>query len=175
MDTKVVQTEVFADDGKFPNSLFPVIIYKNVFPKHKSGMADEMEALFAEHNWTNSWRDGIYNYHHYHSTAHEVLGISGGMVKLHLGGEQGRVFSLEAGDVVVIPAGVAHKNVHDSGLEVVGAYYEGRIWDVLKGEPGERPEADENIFALPAPELDPVFGSRGVPDHWNDLAVAGIF
>jgi uncharacterized protein YjlB len=175
MDTTVAQTEVFADDGKFPNSLYPVIIYRSVLPKHKAGMAEKMEALFAENHWTNSWRNGIYNYHHYHSTAHEVLGICNGTVKLHLGGEQGRVVALEAGDVVVIPAGVAHKNVHASDLEVVGAYYQGRPWDVLRGEQGERPKADENIAFLPAPELDPVFGNRGVPDHWNDHAVVGIF
>lgn len=175
MDTTIVQTEVFADDGRFPNSLYPVIIYRNVLPKYKTGLADEMEALFAENNWTNAWRNGIYNYHHYHSTAHEVLGISRGTVKLHLGGEQGRVVLLEAGDVVVIPAGVAHKNVHAADLEVVGAYYEGMPWDVLIGDQGDRPAADENIASLPAPELDPVFGNRGVPDHWNDQAVVGIF
>ena len=166
------QTEVFADDGIFPNSIFPVIIYRNVIHQDEQQIAEQMEEKFFHNSWTNSWRGGILSYHHYHSTAHEVLGVIGGSVILHLGGDQGRVVSLEKGDVVVIPAGVAHKNVHAEHLEVVGAYYKGKAWDLLRGEAGERPQADKNIAQLTSPEMDPVYGALGLPELWNDWAIS---
>ncbi len=168
------QMEFFADDGRFPNSIYPVVIYRNVVPPGNEDIAEQLTDLFAANNWTNAWENGIYNYHHYHSTAHEVLGICSGSVKLHLGGEQGKVICLEAGDVVVIPAGVAHKNVHSIDLEVIGAYDEGREWDLLCGDEGERPEADEKIVAIPPPEYDPVQGRKGIVEYWNDWAVARV-
>ncbi len=75
---------------------------------------------------------------------------------------------MQAGDVIVIPAGVGHKNLRaSSDFGVVGAYPNGRDWDLLKGEPGERPEADKNIGALPLPDADPLFGiSAGLRKIW---------
>jgi uncharacterized protein YjlB len=43
----------------------------------------------------------------------------------------------------------------------VGAYPDGRHWDLLTGKPGERPKADQNIAALPLPDNDPVDGPDG--------------
>jgi uncharacterized protein YjlB len=122
------------------------------------------ETLFTRNGWTGSWRNGLYTFDHYHSTAHEVLGVSGGIVRIQLGGERGPIIDLGAGDVVVIPAGVAHKNVGASAdFRVVGAYPIGTAPDLLFGKPGERPAADDNIrnvarLALPA---DPVEGAAG--------------
>ena len=109
MEQFSLQNECFADDGKFPNSVLPVVIYRNVFKPDEKNLAAQFEQLFESNNWTNSWRDGIFTYHHYHSTTHEVMGVFKGNVKLHLGGEQGKIISMEKGDVIVIPAGVAHK------------------------------------------------------------------
>ena len=166
------QQEFFADDGKFPNNILPVIIYRNVFNPDEKNLAVRFEQLFESNNWTNSWRDGIFTYHHYHSTTHEVMGVYKGSVKLHVGGEQGKILSLEKGDVIIIPAGVAHKNVHAEDLGVVGAYPEGRQWDTLTGEPGERPAADESISLLPHPDKDPVYGEGGITESWNEKSVA---
>ncbi len=68
-----------------------------------------LEHLFSTNGWHPDWRDGIYDYHHYHSTAHEAMGIAKGQVMLRMGGEKGRDFDLQAGDVVVLPAGTGHK------------------------------------------------------------------
>jgi len=160
-------TIYFKDDGKIPNSKYPLIIYKNAFTARGRQGANWLEDKFASNNWTNSWRNGIYNFHHYHSTSHEVLGIYSGGAKVHLGGEQGERVDVEAGDIIIIPAGVGHKNLGGRNLGVVGAYPDGRSWDLKKGLPGERPEADRNISALPIPEADPLLGiSDGLRKIW---------
>jgi uncharacterized protein YjlB len=152
---------LFNDDGKIPNSRYPLLLYKNAFQARADAGAQWLEQRFALHDWTNSWRNGVYGFHHYHSTSHEVLAVYSGWALLHLGGEQGKKVRVEAGDIVVIPAGVGHKNLGSEGLGIVGAYPEGRKWDLNKGLPGERPKSDEQIAALPLPKTDPLLGHNG--------------
>jgi uncharacterized protein YjlB len=158
----------FKDDGKIPNSKFPVLIYKNIFSEEKSD-PDYIVKYFEDHNWKNSWKNGIYDYHHYHSITHEVLGIYGGFATLQLGGENGEAVSVEEGDVIVIPAGVGHKSISASGdFAVVGAYPNGSDYDIRKGEDGDRPEADNNIQKVPLPDNDPVYGKmEGLLALWK--------
>jgi uncharacterized protein YjlB len=158
---------LFKDDGKIPNSKYPLLLYKNAFTARNAGGAEWLEQHFAKNNWTNSWRNGVYNFHHYHSTSHEVLGVYSGTALLHLGGEQGQKIRVTAGDIIVIPAGVGHKNLESEGLGIVGAYPDGRNWDINRGLPGERPKTDENIAALPIPATDPLLGkSDGLIKLW---------
>lgn len=161
MDAIKPQQFLFQDDGNIPNSKFPLLLYKNVFNARGNEGALWLEMHFAANNWTNSWRNGVYPFHHYHSTSHEVLGVYSGWALLHLGGEGGEKVKVEAGDIIVIPAGVGHKNLDSHDLGIVGAYEKGRNWDVNKGLPGERPNADKNIAAVPFPETDPVMGKDG--------------
>jgi uncharacterized protein YjlB len=155
------QKLLFKDDGQIPNSKFPLLLYKNVFSQRNDEGAEWLEKQFAKNNWTNSWRNGVYSFHHYHSTSHEVLGVYSGSALLHLGGEQGQKVKVTAGDIIVIPAGVGHKNLGSDGLGIVGAYPDGRSWDVNRGLPGERPQTDKNIAALPVPAKDPLQGNDG--------------
>lgn len=158
----------FQDDGKIPNSKFPLLLYRNAFAERERAGAAWLEQQFATHNWTNSWRNGIYSFHHYHSTSHEVLGIYAGTALLHLGGEEGQKVKVSAGDVIVIPAGVGHKNLESNNLGVVGAYPDGRSWDLLRGLEEERPQADKNIAALPIPATDPFLGkNEGLTQVWQ--------
>lgn len=159
----------FKDDGKIPNSRYPLLIYKKAFTLNETQGAEWLEKTFREQNWTNSWRNGIYPFHHYHSTSHEVLGIYAGSALVHLGGEQGKKVKIEAGDIIIIPAGVGHKNIESENLGVVGAYPDGRNWDMNTGKAGERPGTDKNIAALPIPETDPFMGKNGLPKIWRDV------
>ena len=153
------ETAYFMDDGTIPNSRYAVLVYRSAFVEPT---AEKVENHFASLNWTNSWRNGIYPFHHYHSTSHEVLGVYSGSAEVRLGGEKGRDFQVKAGDVIVIPAGVGHKNLGSSGnFGVVGAYPDGRNWDLLTGKAGERPKADYNIAQLPVPATDPATGTKG--------------
>lgn len=148
----------FEDDGVIPNSRYPLLLFRNALPQISGS---EVGKLFASNNWSNSWQNGIYPFHHYHSTSHEALGVYRGSASLRLGGEKGRTVDVQAGDVIVIPAGVGHKNLGaSSDFAVVGAYPDGRSWDLLTGQPGERPQADENIAALPVPGSNPVYGGE---------------
>ena len=151
----------FEDDRRITNSPLPLIVHKQAFPPGED-MANAMEEKFANNNWTNSWRNGVYPYHHYHSITHEVVGVYAGQAQLHMGGEKGEVISVQAGDVLVIPAGVGHKKVSASDdFAVIGAYHDGKDYDINTGEEGERPKADENIMQVPLPETDPVLGTDG--------------
>jgi uncharacterized protein YjlB len=148
-------------DGKFPNSALPVLVHASALAVAE-GLASRFEELFESNGWTGSWRNGLYRVHHYHSTAHEVLGVYRGEVRVCLGGDNGTRITLRAGDVAVLPAGVAHKNEQQSSdFAVVGAYPTGTSADLKYGEPGERPRADAAIKALRVPEADPVQGKGG--------------
>jgi uncharacterized protein YjlB len=91
-----------------------------------------------------------------------VLGVYKGDARVQFGGEEGPTLMVEAGDIVIIPAGVAHKNINSShDFRVVGAYPAGQSWDMNYGKEGERPAADNNIIAVPNPRTDPVYGDMG--------------
>ncbi len=151
----------FPDHGGIPNNRLPLLHYASVLTPDDAS-AEAMEALLEEGGWPPRWRASVFTYHHYHSTCHEVLGVAQGEAELHMGGPDGEILTVAAGDVIVIPAGVGHKRVSESGgFMVVGGYPPGQEVDLLRGEPGERPQADSNIANVPMPETDPVFGMNG--------------
>jgi uncharacterized protein YjlB len=151
----------FDDDGAIPNSELPVLIYHGV--GEVEGGAAGCEALFDRNGWWRMWRDGIYPFHHFHSTAHEALGVVSGRATVVLGGPRnGRRFEFQAGDVAILPAGTGHCNEGSSGdFLVVGAYPRGQDWDLRRGDPAEREEVLENIRRVPLPDADPVHGPDG--------------
>src|SRR5258708_30699555 len=118
-----VDQYLFRDDGKIPNNRdLPLLIYRGVLDHDGNDPAARCESLFARNHWRDAWRNGIYNYDHFHATTPEVLGIVRAHVQVRFGGEAGLIVEIEAGDVVVIPAGVGHKNMGASGdLLGVGA------------------------------------------------------
>lgn len=153
------ETHAFEDDGAIPNSPLPVLVYHDVGEAHD---AANCEALFAANGWLGAWRDGIFSFHHFHSTAHEVLGIVAGSASVVLGGPSvGRQLEVTSGDVLVLPAGTGHFNAGSSGLLVVGAYPDGMRWDIRHGDPAEHDEVLANIRAVPLPSADPVRGEGG--------------
>ena len=153
-----LETYRFSDDGQFPNSPLPLLVYRAAL----FADAGAMERAFRANGWSNAWLNGIFGYHHFHSIAHEVLGIATGEVDVEFGGPEGRAVEVRAGDVVVIPAGVAHRNMgQTSDLLVVGAYPGGMDYDMRRGDPGEHVWALRNIAAVTLPACDPVFGLEG--------------
>lgn len=165
----MVQAIQITDDGVFPGNRLPALLYKNVLRVPVLFPATHVKNIFKDNGWTNSWDAGIFPYHHYHSITHEVLGIYSGKTMLQLGGDAGSKLVLEIGDVLVIPAGVAHKNLGDENdVGVVGAYPGGGDYDMNYGNSGERPGTDENIARAPLPKKDPVEGKDGeLLMHWE--------
>jgi uncharacterized protein YjlB len=162
-------------DKFIPNNRLPLLIYRGAFVG--TGQRDPalIEELLKANDWVESWRNGIYPYHHYHSTAHEVLAVYAGSATVQFGGENGTTQICGPGDVVLIPAGVGHKNLGSTpDFAIVGAYPRGQEPDLLRGKPGERPKADENIARVAVPALDPVYGSNGpLLEHWTRWAGGG--
>ena len=160
-----VETYLLRDNGPIPNNpRLPLLVYRAALRLPPDDPAAAFEAVFARWDWKGQWRNGVYSFHHYHSTSHEALGIYAGQAKVRFGGEGplGITAVVRAGDLVVIPAGVGHCNLGGSGdFGVVGAYPDGHTWDLLRGLPGERPQADRNIAGLPLPKHDPVYGADG--------------
>jgi uncharacterized protein YjlB len=158
----LIEEHLFADDGSVPNnSRLPVLVYRGVLGTGP-GAAAACEHLFTRNGWSGGWRGGVYPYHHYHSTAHEALGVVAGSARVRFGGERGSVVEVRAGDVVVIPAGVAHKGEGASpDLLIVGAYPGGRGPDMRLPGKGDRERALANISAVPLPAGDPVAGHNG--------------
>jgi uncharacterized protein YjlB len=167
--TASIATHHLKNDGSIPNSRFPLLIYRGVLDLPRNDPASAIEELIHSHQWGNDWRNGIYSFHHYHSTAHEVLLVYSGSARVHLGGEKGVIETIKVGDVVLIPAGVGHKNLGSGDdFGVVGAYPTGQEWDLCYGKPGERPRTDHNIARVPLPDVDPVYGNNGpLLQHWQ--------
>jgi uncharacterized protein YjlB len=166
---KIIISEWIGENGNFPNNpQLPLLLYKDAVELPEKNPAKAFEDVFGRNQWEAFWRDGIFDYHHYHSTAHEVLGIYSGKATVQFGGPDGFVVDVKAGDVVIIPAGVAHKNLSSShDFACVGGYPTGQDYDMNYGKDGERPGTDNMIKKVEMPLADPVFGtSGGLFDHW---------
>jgi uncharacterized protein YjlB len=153
----------FADDGFTPNHpRWPLILYRGaVNLTDDYDPAAIMEDVFARNGWGDSWRDGIYDYLHYHSRIHEVLGIARGKGQVRFGGDKGRSYRLKAGDVAVLPAGTGHQCLSASkDFLVVGAYPAAGTYDECT-ELEDRARALKTIPKVARPRKDPVYGVQG--------------
>jgi uncharacterized protein YjlB len=153
----------FADDGDIPNhSNWPMIVYQGVLDSELDDAASAYEMMFARNGWGHGWRNGIFAFPHFHSNAHEVLGIAQGEAIVRFGGAEGRELRVSKGDAVLLPAGTGHQRLQASGdLLVIGAYPAGASSDLKRtGEP-DKSLIRERIRKVPKPQNDPVAGPAG--------------
>ena len=158
-------------NGWMPNNEhLPVLIYHHAFDV-TGDVAATMEQAFQSNGWPPQWRNGVYPFHHYHSTAHEVLGFAAGRATLILGGEGGHRLTVSAGDVLLLPTGTGHCRVEaDSDFLVIGAYPAGQHWDICRTAPDAA--ALERMRSLPFSPKDPVQGtplSRSSPGGFSSV------
>lgn len=161
-------------NNQFPNSAFPVLLYKRVLKLPTLFAASHVEKLFQANGWNNLRRSGIAPRHHYHSNTHEAIACVKGGTLLLLGGENGKHIHFEKGDVIIIPAGVPHKNLAKENDVFCVIGYPGEIpFDVNYGEDGERPAADRNILNVEIPHTDPVYGTteNGLCNSWKQKQI----
>jgi uncharacterized protein YjlB len=165
------EQHTFRDDGETPNNQnFPFLIYRQaVVLDGKHDPAAIFEELFAKNGWGKSWRNSIYDFLHFHTHTHEVLGIARGSASVQFGGKHGPTLDVKAGDVIVQPAGTGHERIGPpDNLLVVGAYpldAGGGSYDEPQPDDLPHEEARRAVDAVPAPDRDPVFGSEGPLVH----------
>jgi uncharacterized protein YjlB len=158
------RTIMFKDDGAIPNNpALPLVVFKNAVRLDGAfDAAAVFETLFAANGWRDSWRNGIYDYVHYHSRVHEVLGVARGSARVRFGGERGEEIDIKAGDVAILPAGTGHHCLSASeDFLVVGAYPPAGTYDECRGAPEEHARALETIPNVPLPKADPIHGADG--------------
>ena len=157
-----VETYRFVDDGIVPNNAaLPLVVYRGALAE-SGDRAAACEQMFARHGWGDGWRNGIYADHHYHSTAHEVLGIARGNAVVRFGGDNGTELAIAAGDVAILPAGTGHQCLSSSAdFSIVGAYPPGARAEITRATPENHAKALRTIPEVKLPKTDPVLGENG--------------
>lgn len=147
-----------ADDGEFPNNRdWPTLLYKSAFDGDEAG---GRSLILRGGEWTDPWTWGVFPYHHYHTKAWELLLCVSGRASIQVGGDGGPVVSVSRGDLMLVPPGVAHKQLDEGGgFALLGSYpregFDGRI-DTVRGVPTK--EQRERIESCHVPDRDPIFG-----------------
>lgn len=161
---KIPRKLYFEKASDVPNSPLPVVLIRSALAPNASTKARRFREAFKRNGWTGIWTDTIYDYTHFHSNAHEVLGIAEGKVTVLLGGAEGRQLRLKAGDMLAIPAGVGHRRVGEAiGLKVIGAYPPGQSHFTMKRKGRVVPR-------VKLPETDPFYGPAGpLTQCWTKL------
>jgi uncharacterized protein YjlB len=154
----------FKDDGVVPNHpRWPLVVYRGAVKLPETfDPAAIFEDLFAQNGWRGSWRNGVYDYLHYHSRIHEVMGVARGSAVVQFGGKEGRKITIKRGDVLVLPSGTGHQCLWaGDDFLVVGAYPAAGTYDVFRTSPEEHAKALETVPKVPPPPRDPIFGKDG--------------
>ena len=153
---------MFEDDGLVPNNILPFLVYQGAVkldPKHPE---ETIEQLFGANGWGRMWRNGVYDYLHYHATVHEALGVARGNARVRFGGDRGQELEIKAGDVAILPAGTGHQCIKASDdFRVIGAYPPGSKMEITRPTPENHAKALKTIPNVARPPADPVTGKNG--------------
>jgi uncharacterized protein YjlB len=156
--------------GAIPNHPhWPLLLYPRAVAIEGADPAARFEELFGRNRWPAAWRNGIFPFHHFHTNAHEVLGVYSGEVTVLFGGEGGVLLTAQPGDVIILPAGTGHKRMSLRGvLGIVGAYPAGQAPNMRTPLLSSLAGSAKDVVRVPLPELDPVYGRAGqLFLHWT--------
>jgi len=169
-DIKTVIAHRLAPFGAIPNHpRWPLLVYPGAVAIEGADPAAAFEALFGRNRWPPAWRNGVFPFHHFHTNAHEALGVYSGEVTVQFGGGSGLTLIARPGDVIVLPAGTGHKKLSSRGaLGIVGAYPAGQHADMCTPLLSNARCSAEAVASVPLPECDPVYGADGpLFAHWR--------
>jgi uncharacterized protein YjlB len=163
VDTPRVIAHLLAPDGAIPNHpRWALLVYPGAVAINGADPALAFERLFDRNRWPAAWRNGVFPFHHYHSNAHEALGVYSGEVTVQFGGDGGVSVTARPGDVIVLPAGTGHKKLASRGaLGIVGAYPAGQRADTCTPLVSDARHSRAAVARVPPPACDPVFGPGG--------------
>lgn len=164
-------TFAFADDGLVPNNRMPFLVYRRAIGINNERPEETIEALFDGNGWGEMWRNGIYDYLHYHSTVHEALGVARGHARVRFGGDRGKELDISAGDVAILPAGTGHQCLFASDdFCVIGAYPPGPQMQITRPTRQNHAHALKTIPQVKVPSTDPVMGANGpLVELWTQI------
>jgi uncharacterized protein YjlB len=170
LDRPRVLAHLLPPDGAIPNHpRWPLLVYPGAVTVGGVDPAAAFEQLFERNRWPAAWRNGVHGFHHFHSTAHEALGVYSGEVTVCFGGDGGVEITARPGDVVVLPAGTGHKRLAARGrLGIVGAYPAGQHPDTCTPTTVNVRRAADAVAQVPLPACDPVYGAAGpLFEYWR--------
>lgn len=157
-DVNVIQVLASENHGIPNHPWLPMVIYSGAFSTAPG--IDGIKALYERNRWFRVWDYTVFDYHHFHPAAHEVLSVAKGSASLQLGGESGQHYTVEVGDVLVLPAGFGHKRISSTDdFTVVGAYPEGQEdRRIIRADEAAAAAARSSIAATALPACDPLYG-----------------
>jgi uncharacterized protein YjlB len=161
-----IETHILTPEGGIPNSKLPLVLLKGALP---AGARDGEGActLFKKNGWGGNWVWGVYDFWHFHTRGHEVLGCVSGRARIGFGGDAGIVAEVAPGDVVLIPAGVGHRCVEASdGFQVAGGYPPGQEGNIVRSGEMDEGRIAAEIAEVKMPGTDPVDGSNEKIVEW---------
>jgi uncharacterized protein YjlB len=165
-----VIVHALAPGGAIPNHpRWPLLVYPDAVAIAGADPAAAFEELFDRNRWPAAWRNGVFHFHHFHSTAHEALGVYRGVVRVLFGGYDGLVVTARPGDVIVLPAGTGHKKLSSRGvLGIVGAYPTAQHPDMCTPLLSSLQRSAAAVARVPLPDCDPVYCAGGpLFTHWR--------
>lgn len=152
----------FEDDGLVPNNALPFLVYQGAVTLDPKRPEETIENLFEANGWGGTWRNGVYDYLHYHATVHEALGVARGSARVRFGGDNGRELEIKAGDVAILPAGTGHQRIKASpDFCVIGAYPPGSKMEITRATAENHARAMTTVPKVALPPADPVTGTDG--------------
>ena len=159
------------ENHPFPNNPLPVLYYPSEVESliEMPNSEQNVLALFGINGYSNGWVNGIFPFHHFHANTHEVLACTAGEAAIQLGGPDTPIYTFSKGDVLLLPAGTAHKNIQASeDFKIVGAYPDGLEPDMQKGEAGDYENIKRMLASVAKPDKDPLEGNDGaVHEYWR--------
>ena len=160
---------LFEDDGLVPNNPMPFLVYHSAIAVDNAHPEKAIEGLFGANGWGEMWRNGVYDFLHYHATVHEALGVARGRARVRFGGDRGKALEISAGDVAILPAGTGHQCLAaSSDFCVIGAYPPGPRMQITRPTPENHRKALQTIPEVKVPRTDPVRGENGpLVTLWN--------
>lgn len=170
LPSDAIDTIDVASNGGVPNHpRLPAVHFRGAFDSEAT--IDGIKARFERNRWFRVWDWTVFDYHHYHPNAHEVLAVAAGSATLQLGGPEGPERKISTGDVLILPAGFGHRLEESrDGFTVVGAYPEGQeAREVVEADPTTMGLHAAHVGIVALPRTDPVYGIGGpLMQIWGD-------
>ena len=161
-------TYLFKPKGGIPNSALPLLVWPGRLPADgRNGRA--ACALFERNGWSGTWVDTFLPFWHFHTRGHEVLACVSGGAEIGFGGENGVTLDVNAGDVCLVPAGVAHRRgAASADFQMAGGYPPGQQGNIFRVGEMDDAQVEMEIATLALPQRDPVSGlANGVVEYWR--------